>query len=97
MSNFDMAVDTAVFDDVNNTLSKCRSKLLESSDELLRFVDTAGQSLKGRQYALSVQETNATCTIVTASADNIELIKEHLVLLKEIVEEYLGCIYEEYE
>lgn len=89
----DMEVDTKVLDAIRNALGLCRSVLNGASNDLKTAVTSAGQSLEGKQYSLSVQETDASCRIVDASANNISSLSDYIARLKEDVEGYLKCKY----
>lgn len=89
----DMEVDTKVLDAIRNALGSCRSSLNGASNDLKTAVTNAGLSLEGRQYSLSVQETEASCGIVDASAKNLASLDDYVGRLKEDVECYLKCKY----
>ena len=90
----DINVDTQVFEEFKNNLKRCSLSLTETSNTLSQNVKLAGESLAGRQYALSVQETDASCKIIDASVENLEILGRYLGKLEEHVKTYLNCKYE---
>lgn len=89
-----MNVDTMVFGEFKEKLQRCARSLDEASNTLLQNVRRAGASLEGKQYSLSVQETNASCKIIDTSVENLSELKKYIEKLEEYVNEYLSCKYE---
>ena len=89
----DMEVDTKVLDFIQKDLRACQKALLNAAGNLSNAVALAGQSLEGRQYSLSQQETNASCQIVDASAENLSILEDYISRLETDVNEYLKCKY----
>lgn len=89
----DMDVDTERIELIRVDLKKCSNYLVNSANRLSHDVNVAGQSLEGRQYSLSVQETSASCNILDETTKNITKLDNHLIRLEEIVKKYLTCVY----
>ena len=89
----DMDVDTKVFDSLRNDLRANRRSLNDASLSMSSAVKSAGQSLEGRQYSLSVQETEASCKIIDASAKNLSILEDYINRLEADVNAYLKCKY----
>lgn len=90
----DIHVDTEIFSELKEKLRQCSRSLTETSNTLSQNVKSAGEYLAGRQYSLSVQETDASCKIVDASVENLEILGRYLGKLEEHVNTYLSCKYE---
>ena len=90
----DMEVDTRVLEELRAHISTCQNYLGGASSSMMSAVITAGNSLEGKQYSLSVEETNASCGIIDASANNLQILSQYLDLLNDQVQQYLECKYE---
>lgn len=90
----DMDVDIRIFEYIKGHLNSCGNRLSFASSALSGAVSSAGQSLEGRQYSLSVQETNASRAIIDASVENLSLMKDYMDRLESDVNEYLKCTYQ---
>lgn len=88
-----MDVDTKVFDSLRNDLRVNRRSLSDASLSMSSAVKSAGQSLAGKQYSLSVQETEASCKIIDASAKNLSILEDYINRLEADVNAYLKCKY----
>ena len=93
MGGLDMNVDTETLYELQNDLKLCRNAMDSATGYISREVSYAGNTLEGRQYSLSVEETNAACAIISASEDNLSALEKYLDKLQEAVEEYLKCVY----
>jgi hypothetical protein len=91
----DMEVDTRLLDELKAYITNCQTQLGYASSGMTSAVAAAGNSLEGKQYSLSVEETNASCGIINASANNLLILSQYLDRLNEQVQEYLRCKYEE--
>lgn len=89
----DMDVDTKVLNYLQNDLRVCQKSLGSASRDLSGSVSNAGQSLEGKQYSLSVQETESSCKIIDASANNLSSLEDYLSRLEADVNAYLKCKY----
>jgi len=90
----DIHVETEIFAELKDKLKNCYQMLDDSANTLKQNVRVAGDSLEGNQYSLSVQETDASCKVITASVENMKSLEEHLGKLEEHVNTYLSCKYE---
>lgn len=88
-----MEVDTRILHNIQNELRSCRKSLSGASSKMTSAVSNAGQSLEGKQYSLSVQETSASCKIIDASAGNLSSLEDYLGRLEADVNAYLKCKY----
>lgn len=89
----DMNVDTKAFASLRNDIDICQKRLQDASNSLNYAVSAAGQSLEGRQYSLSVEETQAACAVIDASVSNLSQMEMHLSRLEAHVMAYLNCKY----
>lgn len=89
----DMDIDTKVLNTIQNDLRTCEKLLSGASSDLTNSVSSAGENLEGRQYTLAVQETEASCKIIDASATNLSILAEYLSRLEADVNAYLKCKY----
>lgn len=90
----DIHIETEIFADLKENLKYCSRLLDDAANTLKQNVRVAGESLDGMQYSLSVQETDASCKIVDASVENLEILDKFLGKLEEHVNTYLSCKYE---
>lgn len=88
-----MDVDTKVLNYLQNDLRTCQKSLGGASRNLSSSVSSAGQSLEGKQYSLSVQETESSCKIIDASTNNLSSLEDYLSRLEADVNDYLKCKY----
>lgn len=93
VSTMDMDVETGALAEIKGNVDSAARMLIGAAGQLSSEVINAGQNLEGRQYSLSVAETQQAEKVVEGACENMYRLSKHLDNLSKLVAEYLKCKY----
>lgn len=87
-------VNTDFLDDLSQVLYWEAQTLETGSQEMCDYTKNASATLEGRQYSLSVSETDRVSNAMYDATTNMRKLASYTANLSEYIKEYLKCTYD---
>ncbi len=91
--SYDMCVDYDVLCDVEDKLQKIEYDLNNSTDQMIRAIQTSQDFLAGNQFEKAKVATASCVEVTRRTGNNIRHAMEYIKKLKAAVDDYGKCGY----